>query len=202
MFTGIIKELGAVRSIQPAKDGLRISIAAKGSIRGLKIGGSIAVNGVCLTVVRLSKTGFSADLSEETLRITALGKQKKGDPVNLERAIRMSDRLEGHLVLGHVDGVGTIRNRKEEQRTLFLTITISRSLGRYCIPKGSIAIDGVSLTIQSRSATTITVAIIPHTAQVTTLGDRPVGALVNLETDLFGKYLYQWRKRSNPASGG
>ncbi len=194
MFTGIIEEMGVVRSIQQSEaGGLALSISAKKTVVGLKIGSSIAVNGVCLTATKLSKTGFSADLSQETIRVTTLGLLTIGDWVNLERAMLLSDRLEGHLVSGHVDGVGKIRNKKEDCGTLFLTVTVPSALRRYCISKGSITIDGVSLTIQSLTGTTITIAIIPHTAKATTLGNKPVGASVNLETDLFGKYADRFR---------
>ncbi len=195
MFTGIIEKMGVVREILKSDNGVQVSILAKAIMRGLKRGGSIAVNGVCLTATSISNTGFLSDLSQETIRVTNLGELKRGEKVNLERAIRMSDRIEGHLVLGHVDGVGVIRHRKEDHNTLFLTVTVLPSLQKYCIARGSIAVDGVSLTIQSLDKKSITLAIIPHTAKATTLGIKGVGASVNLETDLLGKVIERLMKR-------
>jgi riboflavin synthase len=195
MFTGIIEEMGLVQSIFKWVSGTRVSISAKKTLKGLKRGGSIAVNGVCLTATEISKTGFFADLLPETARDTNMGKFVKGEKVNLERALRLEDRIEGHLVSGHVEGMGIIQERKESGNTLSLKISTPSVIKKYCVLKGSIAVDGVSLTIQSlyRGGTTsaggITVAIIPATAKATTLGNKGAGALVNLESDLIGKYL-------------
>ncbi len=188
MFTGIIQEMGKVSSMRKPAEGVRIAIFAHKTLRGLKRGGSVAVNGVCLTAIAISKTGFSADLLPETLRDTNLGSLVKGDRVNLEQALRFKDRIEGHLVSGHVEGVGLIQERKALGNTLSLKITIPKGIKKYCILKGSIAVDGVSLTLQSLHRSTITVAIIPATAKRTTLGIKEVGASVNLESDCIAKY--------------
>ena len=189
MFTGIIQEMGFVQSIQKCPDGIRVSISAKKTLKGLKQGESIAVNGVCLTATDIKKTSFFADLLPETMRDTNLGNLAKGEPVNLEQSLRFQDRIEGHLVSGHVEGVGLIQERKKSGNTLLLKISIPSAIKKYCILKGSIAVDGVSLTIQSLYRGGITVSIIPATAKVTTLGNKEVGAVVNLESDLVGKYL-------------
>jgi riboflavin synthase len=189
MFTGIIEEMGVVRSIRKSSEGLGVSISAKKALKGLKRGGSIAVNGVCLTATTIAQTGFHADLSFATVRVTNLGELTRGERVNLERAIRLNDRLEGHMVSGHVEGVGVIRTRKEDQGSFILTLSAPASILKYCIPKGSIAVDGISLTIQSVERSGLTLVIIPHTAKMTTLGHKGVGASVNLETDLIGKYI-------------
>ncbi len=179
MFTGIIEERGVVQLVRRSGTGVQVLILAKVTMKGLKRGGSIAVNGVCLTAARISKTGFLADLSKETIRTTSLGGLNPGERVNLERAIRMSDRVEGHLVSGHVEGVGFIRDRTSDQNTLFLSVTVPSRLLKYCVLKGSIAVDGVSLTILSLNSKGITVAIIPHTAKATTLGEKKIGDPVN-----------------------
>jgi riboflavin synthase len=190
MFTGIIQEMGVVSAMRRSSDGVRISISVKKKMKGLRRGGSIAVNGVCLTATEITKTGFSADLLPETIRDTNLGTVVKGEKVNLELAMRfMRDLIDGHLVSGHVEGVGMIQERKALGNTLFLKMTIPKGIKKYCILKGSIAVDGVSLTIQSLHRSGITVAIIPSTAKVTTLGIKEAGATVNLESDLIRKYI-------------
>jgi len=189
MFTGIIQEMGVVSLIHQSPNGVRVSILAKKILKGLKRGGSIAVNGVCLTAIDIKKTGFSADLLPETLRDTNMGSLVKGESVNLELAMRfMKGRIDGHIVSGHVEGLGMIQERKESGNTLSLKISIPPAIKKYAILKGSIAVDGVSLTIQSLYRGGITVAIIPATAKVTTLGIKEVGASVNLESDLIAKY--------------
>lgn len=189
MFTGIVEEMGVVQAIRNMPSGIGISISAKKTLKGLKRGGSIAVNGVCLTATDISKTGFSADLVPETIRDTHLGNLKKGEKVNLERAMRLKQRIDGHLVSGHVEGVGIIKERKESGNTLSLKITIPPKIKKYCILKGSIAVDGVSLTIQSIYRGGITIAIIPSTAKMTILGIKEVLSVVNLESDLILKNL-------------
>jgi len=189
MFTGIIEEMGIVQSIVQSEKGARIFIAAKKTRNGLKPGGSIAVNGVCLTATTISLTGFWADIGHETIRITNLGGLQRKERVNLERAVCLGARMDGHLVSGHVDGVGIIRNRKEVQNALTLTLSVPRSILKYCIPKGSIAVDGISLTIQSCLVNGITVMVIPFTAKMTTLGIKVKNESVNLEADLIGKYI-------------
>jgi riboflavin synthase len=189
MFTGLIEELGIVQDISKQQKSAQITISSKKTRRGLKVGDSIAVNGVCLTAAAISKTGFCADLLPETIRITNLGDLVVGESINLERAMRQNDRVMGHLVSGHVEGVGQIEEKAVHGNSLAIKILIPASVRKYCILKGSIAVDGVSLTIQSLYRKGITVEIIPHTAKITTLGIKTVGAGVNLETDLMRKYL-------------
>lgn len=189
MFTGIIEEMGVVKSAVKTVSGHTLTILAKTVLEGLSIGDSMTVNGACLTVVHFDATLFQVDVSSETGRVTTLGGVKAGEPVNLERAMRLSDRLGGHLVTGHVDGVGTIRSRTQDGQSLQMVIEASGEVLRYCVPKGAITVDGISLTINEVDAKGFHVTIIPHTANVTTLGVKQVGAAVNLESDLIGKYV-------------
>ncbi len=155
----------------------------------LKIGDSVSVNGTCLTVVSRSERDFSVEASPETLSVTTLGHLKSGPPVNLERAMRLNERIGGHLVAGHVDGVGVIRSRHQDANAIILTIEAPPHILRYCVVKGSITVDGISLTINDVSEHGFSVAIIPHTAKMTTLGLKQVNDPVNLESDLIGKYV-------------
>jgi riboflavin synthase len=189
MFTGIIEEMGVVKSAVKTVSGHTLTILAKTVLEGLSIGDSMTVNGACLTVVHFDATLFQVDVSPETGRVTTLGGVKAGEPVNLERAMRLNDRLGGHLVTGHVDGVGTIRSRTPDGQSLQVVIEASGEVLRYCVPKGAITVDGISLTINEVDAKGFRVTIIPHTANVTTLGAKQVGAAVNLESDLIGKYV-------------
>ena len=189
MFTGIIEELGIVKAIMSQSGGMRLSIAGKIVLEGMKIGDSIAVNGACLTVVGFNSSVFSADVSRETADKTSVGKLRNGDKVNLERPLRLSDRLGGHLVAGHVDGVGVIRGIVKKGDASIFTFDVPSEVMKYLIYKGSITIDGISLTVNEVQGNRFTVTIIPHTAQVTTLGFKKVGDLVNLEADMLGKYV-------------
>jgi len=189
MFTGIMEEMGVVQTIDRQKRSARLSLLAKTVLEDLAVGDSITVNGVCLTATGKTDKEFTADVSSETLNVTNLGALKTGDAVNLERAVRVNSRLGGHLVTGHIDGVGLIRDRRQEEEAWLLTIEMPKDLLRYCIKKGSIAVDGISLTINQVTEKDIQVAIIPHTAKATTLGLKGVGTTVNLECDLIGKYL-------------
>jgi riboflavin synthase len=189
MFTGIIEEMGVVQGFHRDKKSGRLTVLAKTVLEELALGDSITVNGVCLTVIDRTDGDFTADVSSETLAVTNLGSLNVGDAVNLERAVRVNSRLGGHLVSGHIDGIGRIRDRRQEDEALFLTIEIPKELSRYCVKKGSIAVDGISLTINQVTDKDIQVAIIPHTAKATTLGLKGVGSGVNLECDLIGKYL-------------
>ena len=166
-----------------------MSIAADFALDGTRIGDSIAVNGACLTTVRLDGHRFDADVSPETLDKTTFGKVRVGERVNLERALRLSDRIDGHLVSGHIDGLGRLTGRIPRANALVVTVEVSESLARYMIPKGSVAVDGTSLTINSCSPHNFQVSIIPHTAKLTTIGFKPIGASVNIETDMLGKYV-------------
>jgi len=189
MFTGIIEGLGTISGIRPAGQGKRLTIDADYALDQTKIGDSIAVNGACLTVVKVNLRRFEADLSSETLEVSTFERLKPGDRVNLERAMRLSDRIDGHLVLGHVDGIGFIKQREKVGNAVIVTIGVPETLSRYMIHKGSIAIDGISLTINACEPEQITVSIIPHTAEKTTIGMKQNGDAVNIETDMIGKYV-------------
>jgi riboflavin synthase len=180
MFTGIVEELGRIE----AQDGGRIRIGASKVLDDADIGDSIAVDGCCITVVARGEGWWEADLSEETLCRTTLGERRPGDPVNLERPVRLQDRLGGHIVQGHVDGVGEIVEPGPA-----LAVRMPPDLLRYVVEKGSIAVDGVSLTVVDVTDHGFTVAIIPHTIEVTTLGDKRQGDKVNLEVDVTVKYV-------------
>jgi riboflavin synthase len=179
VFTGLVEELGRVK----ARSGDRLEIEASLVLEDAKIGDSTAVNGCCLTVVALGPSSWEADVTEETFGRTNLGELEAGDPVNLERPVRLSDRLGGHLVQGHVDAVGEILQPVPD-----LAIRMPAGLGRYVVEKGSITVDGVSLTVVEVTDDRFTVAIIPHTAEVTTLGYKGPGDRVNLEVDVMAKY--------------
>jgi len=181
MFTGIIEELGTMAS----RDGSRLRISCSNVLNGAKIGDSTAVNGCCLTIVAFDVTAgwWDADVSDETYVRTNLGSLQPGDPVNLERPVRLDDRLGGHLVQGHVDAVGTVLHAVPD-----LQIRMPQELLRYVVEKGSITVDGISLTVVKPLDDGFTVAVIPHTSAVTTLGHKGPGALVNLEVDVMAKY--------------
>lgn len=189
MFTGIIEGQGHIRTIRPAGGGKRISIEAGFALDNTKIGDSIAVNGACLTAVSLNGRRFDADISPETVSATTLGKARIGDSVNLERALRIADRLDGHMVSGHVDGIGTLSDSSTSANALILTFRVPEWMAGYMIRKGSVAVDGISLTINDCGKDYFTVSIIPHTAEITTLKRLAVGEAVNIETDLIGKYV-------------
>jgi riboflavin synthase len=189
MFTGIVEEMGAVTSMEKTLAGIRLTILASTVMHDLKIGDSVSVNGTCLTVVTKDERSFAVEVSPETLSVTTLGHLTAGAPVNLERAMKLNERIGGHLVAGHVDGVGILRNRRQEGNAIFFTIEAPHEILRYCIVKGSVTVDGISLTINDVTANGFSVAIIPHTAKVTTLGLKQVGDSVNLESDLIGKYV-------------
>ncbi len=189
MFTGIVEEMGAVTSVEKTLAGTRMTILASAVLGDLKIGDSVSVNGTCLTVVAKDERNFSVEVSPETLLVTTLGLLIAGAPVNLERAMKLNERIGGHLVSGHVDGVGTIRRRHQDGNAIFFTIEAPHEILRYCVVKGSITVDGISLTINDVTDRGFSVAIIPHTAKATTFGLKQVGETVNLESDLIGKYV-------------
>ena len=189
MFTGIIEEVGTVRRIERGAKGARLTIGAKTVLEDTKIGDSIATNGVCLTVVSQTCDSFSADVMAESLRRLALGSLQSGSPVNLERAMAANGRFGGHIVSGHIDGTGTIASQKREDNAVWVKVKTPAPLLRYIVEKGSIAIDGVSLTVAAVTETDFSVSIIPHTgAQTILLGKKP-GEPVNLECDVIGKYV-------------
>lgn len=189
MFTGLVEEGGVVTRVEPRDEGARLVIGARVVLDGLAVGDSVAVNGACLTAVEVTGDGFSVDAVAETLRRTSLGGAAPGDRVNLERPMRLGDRLDGHLVQGHVDGLGTVRAARPEGGSTILEIAAPAPLLRYVVEKGSITVDGVSLTVAQRLPDAFTVALIPHTMAVTTLGPRAVGRPVNLEVDVVAKYV-------------
>ena len=189
MFTGIIEEIGVLRSIKRGSDSAQLVIEAEKVVQDSQVGDSIAVNGVCLTAVRFDNRQFTADVMAETLAKTNLGLLHSGDKVNLERALRLGDRLGGHMVSGHIDGVGTIIKQERQDIATLVTVRAPREIMRYLIKKGSVAIDGTSLTVVDLETQHFRVSLIPHTAHATVLGTKRVGATVNLEADIIGKYI-------------
>jgi riboflavin synthase len=190
MFTGIIQAKGSIAALERRGGDVRLSVQSDGlPFASYDVGESIAVNGVCLTAVELRADGFDTDVSVETLDVTSLGDLGVGDNVNLEPSLSLGDRLGGHLVSGHVDCLGTVTSRKADARSIRLTVEIPEEFARYVARKGSVTIDGVSLTVNDVSATSFEVNIIPHTADVTIIGDYTVGTNVNVEVDLLARYI-------------
>lgn len=189
IFTGIIEELGVVKSIAINGASGCITIKAKKVLEGTQLGDSIAVNGTCLTVTSINSDGFSADVMAETVKRTSLSQVGKGDLVNLERAMILNGRFGGHIVLGHIDGTGTITKYTKEENAIWVTIKAPDEILDLIVEKGSICIDGISLTVATVSDQDFQVSIIPHTAKETTLIHKKVGSLVNLENDIVGKYI-------------
>ncbi len=203
MFTGIIEGLGAIAATRPAAgEGLRLTVTADFALDGAKIGDSIAVNGACLTAVTISGRSFTVDVSPETLSLSTFRFARPGDRVNLERAMRLSDRLDGHLVSGHIDGTGVISARRRLGNAIIIDFEAGPELTRYMIRKGSVAVDGASLTINNRDAAGFSVSIIPHTAGLTTLGLKKPGDSVNLEADMIGKYVERFLSPGHLADRG
>ena len=207
MFTGIIEGLGTLETIKTGGQGRQLALSADFDLEGTRIGDSIAVNGACLTVVRLQRRRFTVDVSPETMARTAFKSAKVGDRLNLERALRLSDRLDGHLVSGHVDGIGRLEMRETRANAVVLGFSVPEELSRYMIKKGSVAVDGISLTINDCTAGAFQVSIIPHTSAITTIGFKAVGDLVNIETDIIGKYVERFvagerRPEGKPDGGG
>lgn len=192
MFTGIIEELGTIRGVSLTKDGGELQIAATTVLGGTKLGDSIAVNGTCLTVTKLEKDGFTAFVMAESLRRTNLGNLKRGSVVHLERAMAADGRFGGHMVTGHIDGQGTVLSQKPEGQAVVLTIGADPEILSGIVEKGSIAIDGTSLTVMDVSKDSFRVGIIPRTGGHTALLDRPKGYACNLETDVIGKYIQKF----------
>ena len=189
MFSGIVAEVGTVKAVEGSKEAAALTIEASSTFADVAVGESIAVNGVCLTVVHRHGSTFAVDVSPETLRTTNLGELRSGDGVNLERSLSLNDRIGGHLVSGHVDGVGRIIDKRPEANALQYDMQVPKGLMRYIVPKGSIAVDGISLTVVACRPDGFQVTIIPHTAAVTTIGRKGLGATVNLECDMIGKYV-------------
>ena len=189
MFTGIIEGLGTVSAVRPGGQGKRLAVEADFDLNQTKIGDSICVSGACLTAVKIDSRHFEVDISPETLQMTTFDQAKVGQRVNIERALRLSDRIDGHLVSGHIDGVGKIRQRETLGNAIIVTIEVPESLTGYMINKGSVAVDGISLTINTCAAGSFSISIIPHTAKLTTIGFKNKGDPVNIETDMLGKYV-------------
>ena len=189
MFSGIVEEMGAVQAIDRGLAGAKFLILASVILDDLHVGDSVSVSGACLTVTKTEDQSFFVDVSTETLNRTILGKISVGAPINLERAMKLNARMGGHLVTGHVDGVGTLRAREQNGNAIYLTVEAPEDIMRCCVTKGSITIDGISLTINAVTGQSFSVAIIPHTAKVTTIGLKQIGDSVNLESDLIGKYV-------------
>lgn len=189
MFTGLIEDIGSIRSLRRQGDAAIIAVATTLPLDQVRLGDSIAVNGVCLTVTALSADTFSADVSPESLSCTTLGALTSGMRVNLERALRLGDRLGGHLVGGHIDAVAVIASRRQDHNAVRFAFELPLPVMRYLAPKGSVAIDGISLTVNRVTASGFEVAIIPHTLARTTLVDKQVGERVNIETDLIARYV-------------
>jgi riboflavin synthase len=191
MFTGIVKGVGMVTSVSKSKSGAEIIIRVRlGKFsRGLKNGDSLCINGACLTVTRLSKSEAEFQIISETIRRTNLGQTKPGEMVNIERSLKVGDRLEGHFVLGHVDGIGVIEDIQRMSSETTIWMKLDKWLTKSLVPKGSIAVDGVSLTVVGVEGDRVSVSLIPHTLKVTTLGMKHRGDRVNIETDILGKYV-------------
>jgi riboflavin synthase len=189
MFSGIVAEVGTVKAYEGGREVASLSIEASAAFADVVVGESIAVNGVCLTAVQRQGSAFAVDVSPETLRATNLGELRPGEGVNLERSLCLNDRIGGHLVSGHVDGVGRIIAKHPEANAIHYDIHVPKHLMCYLVPKGSIAVDGISLTVVACQLDAFRITIIPHTATITNIGQKGVGATVNLECDMIGKYV-------------
>jgi len=201
MFTGIIEDKGKVLRVEYRGQEKRLTIGLPSYLTELQVGDSININGVCLTVIQKKEREVELDLSQETLEKTILGELKEGDPVNLERALKLTDRLGGHIVTGHVDGIGAVIGKSEERDFVRLRIKIPASVSKYVVEKGSIAIDGISLTVNECRAGEIEMTLIPYTLGKTTLMNKRVGDRVNVEADILGKYVEKLLDRGDKRSG-
>ena len=199
MFTGLVEEVGTVRSIRRGRYSAVLEIGAETVTKGLRTGDSVAVNGVCLTAVSCREDSFSADVMHETLNRSSLAQLRSGSHVNLERAMPADGRFGGHIVAGHVDGVGRILGTEKDGTAVWYRIGADQSVLRYVVEKGSVAVDGISLTVAAVTETDFSVSLIPHTARMTILGEKKAGDPVNLETDIVGKYV---EKLMKPADTG
>ena len=205
MFTGIVEETGTLRSLSRGSKSCVIHVQCSTVLEDTRIGDSIAVNGICLTVTSMESGGFTADVMNETLSRSSLAQTRPGDPVNLERAMAANGRFGGHIVSGHIDGTGIIREIRDDDNAVWYTLEAPPEILRYVVEKGSIAIDGISLTVARVDDRSFQVSVIPHTRAVTALSSRRVGSPVNLENDIVGKYVEKLMQpapsESGPASG-
>lgn len=189
MFTGLVEDIGIIKAVQSDRDSMKITVQSAKITEDVKLGDSIAVNGVCLTVTNFTQQQLTMDVMPETVKATNLQQLAIGDSVNLERAMPANGRFGGHFVAGHVDGVGKILRKRPVANAVYIDIEMSEELTNFCIPKGSITIDGTSLTLFHVEAKSVTISLIPHTYKETVLGMKRVGAIVNIETDLVGKFI-------------
>lgn len=201
MFTGIIEEVGSIRQIAMTGSSGQISVRAKKVLEGTKVGDSIAVNGVCLTVTELKEDGFTADIMAETCRRSNLGQGRAGDQVNLERAMAAGRRFGGHIMSGHIDGTGVIMSCRKEENAVWVTVEAGPEILRLMVEKGSIGIDGISLTVAKVGGTDFQVSVIPHTGVATTLLKKKPKDVVNLENDIVGKYVEKLLGLAQPEKG-
>lgn len=197
MYTGLIEEIGTITELKKTGDSLYLKVGCHKVLDGLKIGDSLAINGACQTVIEFTNTDFKVFSSSETLKITTFKDFKTGQKVNIERTMRLSDRLDGHLVSGHVDGVAKVKSIKQNGETTIFEFETSSELSRQIVKKGSVTIDGISLTVFETIGNLFKIAIIPHTLKSTTLVDLKQGANVNLETDMIGKYIEKYLSSNN-----
>ena len=201
MFTGIIEDIGSVVSLHSSGNSMVLTIESKKIVGDVHLGDSISVNGVCLTVTRFTSSTFTVDVMPETMKDTSLKMLKSGSPVNLERAMSANGRFGGHFVSGHIDGTGRIMKKEHKDNAVYYMIELEESLSKFCIPKGSIAIDGTSLTIFGLEKNQVTVSLIPLTHQDTVLGRKNPGDIVNIENDLIGKYIIHQMEGKTPKKG-
>lgn len=197
MFTGIIEEKGVIENITTGAKSCKLTISGNVIFDDLKLGDSVAVNGVCLTVSRLLSSAFEADVMAETMRRTSMGMLKKGSTVNLERAMQLNGRFGGHIVSGHIDGIGTVINKINEDNAVLVTVSADSSIMKYIVYKGSVTLDGISLTVADVKGDRFTVSIIPHTANETTLLTKNIGEKINIECDVVGKYIEKFVSKNN-----
>lgn len=203
MFTGIIEELGQVKKIQrQSTKSVQLTIRANTINSDMKIGDSIAVNGICLTVTTFDENAFNVDVMPETIKATSLGTLKPGSSVNLERAMHANGRFGGHFVSGHIDGTGKITRKEKLENAIYYDIEVPKELQHYLLKKGSIAVDGVSLTVFEVNDQTFTISLIPHTVSQTVLGEKIAGSTVNIECDMLAKHVEQMIKQTDRSSNG
>ena len=197
MFTGIIEDIGVVESVKMGRQSMDLTLRSEKILEDVHLGDSIAVNGVCLTVTSFTSNTFTVDVMPETVKASSIKLLKSGSSVNLERAMSAQGRFGGHFVSGHIDGTGTIVKKDRKENAVYFTIQLEEGLSKYCIPKGSVAIDGTSLTIFAIDGDLLTVSLIPLTFQDTVIGQKGVGEIVNIEGDMIGKYIVQHLQAGN-----